>query len=260
MKTKSCLSYFGSDSQVAKDIATIMSPCKHVTIPFCGGMSILPYLSARGIVANDKHELVINFYKTLKGEQRQGLIDLCQQTLSHPSEIADAQEVVSNPSSSALQRAWAFWAICWIARKGKGGTSGNPGLPSVRRTADGGNNATRIRAAADDLEEWAKLIEKCEFESVCFRELIPKVAEDRTCGIYCDPPWPNLGKHYLHQFTESDHLCLFNMLDRFRETRVVVRYGDCEFIRDLYKSYKIIDAASRNQANDTKGELWIVKN
>lgn len=66
MKTKSALSYFGSDSEGAPQLASMLDDCKHVTIPFCGGMSILPHLKARAIVANDLHRDVIHFYKVLK--------------------------------------------------------------------------------------------------------------------------------------------------------------------------------------------------
>lgn len=61
MKTKSALSYFGSDSEVASELAGMLDHCRHVTIPFVGGASILPHLKARAIVANDMNGLAINF-------------------------------------------------------------------------------------------------------------------------------------------------------------------------------------------------------
>jgi len=38
LKTKSALSYFGSDSEVAAKLAAMLDGCQHVTIPFCGGL------------------------------------------------------------------------------------------------------------------------------------------------------------------------------------------------------------------------------
>ena len=67
MKTKSALSYFGSDSEVASELAAMLNHCRHVTIPFCGGMSILPNLAARAIVANDLNDLAVNFYRVASG-------------------------------------------------------------------------------------------------------------------------------------------------------------------------------------------------
>lgn len=259
MKTKSALSYFGSDSEVAADLAAMLDHCKHVTITFVGGASILPHLRARAILCNDLHDMAINFYRIMSGRsgdsRRQMLIDACQSTLSHPDEMRLARERLD--SENLVHAAWAFWAFCWIGRKGRGGTKHQGGMPSVRRTASGGTNASRIKAAAADLDEWAKQFERCEWESVCFRELLPKVADRPDCGIYCDPPWVGAGRNYLHGFRLNDHLDLFELLARFQQATVVVRYGDDPLIRKIYAPWKIIDASSRDQCNKIKGEIWI---
>ena len=264
LKTKSALSYFGSDSEVAESLASMLDHCKHVTIPFVGGASILPHLKARAIVANDVHDLAICFYRAMssRGELREQLIHRCQHTLSHPTEIAIASEIFAGEwgdRATIGDKAWAMWALCWIGRKGKGGAKHQGGMPSVRRTANGGTNASRIRAAADDLVEWAKQFERCEWESVCFRELLPKVADNPECGVYCDPPWVGVGRNYLHEFSEQDHIDLANCLSRFEASTVVVRYGDHPLIRQYYgeMGWRIIEAESRDQCNVVKGEVWI---
>lgn len=263
MKTKSALSYFGSDSEVAGQLAELLNDCTHVTIPFCGGMSILPYLKARAVVANDLHGDVINFYKYVSGQHGIGyqekLIERCCYTLSHPQEIEDAQAYLDSMFKiGTVDRAWAFWAMCWVGRKGKGGTKHQGGMPSIRRTGKGGTNATRIRAAANDLYEWAEQFERCEFESVCFRELLPKVADITECGVYMDPPWVGAGRNYKHPFTEQDHRDLAELAKRFNAATVVVRYGDAPLIRELYHGWNFIQSESRDQCNVTKGEVWIV--
>ena len=261
LKTKSALSYFGSDSEVAERLAAMLNHCRHVTVPFVGGASILPHLTARAIVANDKHRAAINFYRHLSNlATRPELIGLCQKTLSHPAELDDALAINATDNKTVLG-AWAFWALCWIARKGKGGTRSQKraGMPSVRRTAVGGTNASRIRAAADDLDAWAKHFERCEWECRDFRDLLPRVADDASCGVYCDPPWVGAGDDYQHPFGESDHRDLAECLSRFEHTTVVVRYGDAELIRELYPAprWRIIEASARTQTNARLRELWI---
>lgn len=265
MKTKSALSYFGSDSEVALRLASMFNGCSHVTIPFCGGLSVLPHLKARAVVANDMNDLAINFYRCMKNKNfRQCVIARCQSTLSHPSEMILAANILSGDEPRVekihdIDRAWAYWAICWIGRKGKGGTKYAGGLPSVRRNAVGGTNATRIRAAANDLDEWVNHFERCEFESIDFRDLLSKVADQEGCGVYCDPPWVGAGRNYFHSFSELDHIDLRDMLGRFSKTRVLIRYGDHAHIRELYSNWKIIDAYSRDQCNAVKGEIWITQ-
>ncbi|MBS0207221.1 MAG: hypothetical protein JSS49_30460 [Planctomycetes bacterium] len=260
MKTQSALPWFGSDSEVAPQLAAMLDHCKHVTIPFCGGLAILPYLKARAIVANDKHSHAINFYRQAAGhhghEAREVLVEMCKRTLSHPSEMSRAVEILK-VSNAGIDAAWAFWALCWLGRKGKGGTKHQGGLPSIRRTASGGTNASRVRAAADDLPAWATELERCEWESIDFREQLPKVAEHPECGIYADPPWRGPGRNYLHEFADTDHHDLALYLQRFHETTVVVRYGDDPLIRSLYQGWTIIEAEARNQANAVMGEIWI---
>lgn len=263
MKTKSALSYFGSDSEVAAELAAMLAGCKHVTIPFVGGAAILPHLKARAIVANDLHSHAINFYRVVSGVygevDQQALISLCEHTLSHPDELEHARRILDSVSSSVQTKAWAFWALCWLGRKGKGGTKHLGGMPSVRRTANGGTNASRVRAAAADLSAWAKEFERCEWESVDFRELLPKVADREGCGVYCDPPWVGAGRNYVHSFSDEDHSELECLLRRFDAARVVVRYGDCATVRDLYSGsrWRIVEASSRDQCNAVKGEVWI---
>lgn len=99
MKTKSALSYFGSDSEVAASLASMLDDCKHVTIPFVGGASILPHLMSRAIVANDMNRYAINFYRVASGvygEVEQAcLFQRCAHTLSHPDEMELATKFTS---------------------------------------------------------------------------------------------------------------------------------------------------------------------
>lgn len=262
MKTQSALPWFGSDSEIAEQLAERLDDCRHVTIPFCGGLGILPFLKATHIVANDRHELAINFYRYASGcfqstLQRQ-LFERCQKTLSHPDEMRLALQILTDPTQTqTVSSAWAFWALCWLGRKGQGGTKHQGGKPSIRRTPVGGSNASRLRSAADDLLGWAELYRRCEWENDCFRVVIPKVANKLRCGIYIDAPWVGPGEDYLHGFGERDHRDLRGLLGRFTETTVLVRYGDAPLIRELYQDWSIEEAVCRNQANKETPELWI---
>jgi site-specific DNA-adenine methylase len=267
-KTKSALPYFGSDSEVASSLAGLLDHCRHVTIPFCGGLAILPHLKAKVVVANDKNWAAIHFYRVVNDPVLfPELLRKCQATLNHPLDGLQAHgcwnylhQQPGTINEAPVMGAWAYWAMCWIGRKGRGGTRqqfDQMTTPSVRWTATGGANASRLRAAAEDLSLWAEHFRRCDFTSECFRVLLPKVADDPSCGIYCDPPWVGAGDEYLHPFTPEDHRDLAKQLYRFRETTVVLRYGDDPLIRELYADWRIIEASSRDQNNAVKGELWI---
>ncbi|QDV26719.1 hypothetical protein [Aureliella helgolandensis] len=269
LRTKSALSYFGSDSEVAAELAAKLNGCRHITIAFAGGLSILPHLTARGIVANDLNAHAMNFYRVAAGRHGEAakleLAERCATTLSHPEELelaAKAMQFFNTPSTrdyGCAFHAWAYWACCWLPRKGKGGTKSPPSLPSVRREATGGNNASRLVSVAADLNTWAQQFRRCEFESVCFRDLLRKVKDTAACGIYCDPPWVGAGNNYMHSFALEDHVDLADALARFRKAAVLIRYGDAPLIRELYREWRIEERFSRTQANSQIGELWITR-
>lgn len=258
-KTKSALPWFGSAAGVAMKIGAELDRCSHVTILMAGGLPELPYIQARAVVANDLHELAIDFYDCMSGKHGErvklDLIDCCNHTLSHPSHLSRAIRFMKH--ESILDRSWAFWATCWIGRKGKGGTKNQTGMPSIRRTAGGGTNATRIQSAANDLQAWAAEFERCEFECDHFVNVLKKVADKAGCGVYADAPWIGAGKHYLHKFNLLDHVLLAVMMRRFEHTKVVIRYGDDPVIRHLYRDFQITDVESRNQAGKKVNELLI---
>jgi len=262
MKTQSCLQYYGSDASVAQEIAKLLDHCRHVTIPFCGGLGILPHLQARAILANDKNGNAINFYQVLKNEKLgPDLIKACKQTLCHPSELKRANKVDQH-SGTKLDLAWAYWTRCWLGRKGQGGTEGAGKSASIRRNASGGSNASRIKAAAADLNQWCELFHKCEFEDKDFRVILSKGHDRRDGGYYIDAPWVNEGKLYEETFVEQDHRDLAAGLSRFKKSTVVVRYGDAPLVRDLYPTdhWTWIEAESRTQARQSRLEFWLVNN
>ncbi|MEL6897335.1 MAG: DNA adenine methylase, partial [Planctomycetota bacterium] len=257
MKTKSPLSYFGSDASVAAELASHLNHCRHVTIPFVGGASIIQHLSASHIVANDKLAEAITFYRVLCGDygvfQTEALISRCESTLSHPSELDAAR--MGLHALDPVSIAWSFWALCWVARKGKGGTDRTGDYMSARRKANGGNNASRIRTVAKEMRQWAKSFRNCEWECSDYAIVLSKCADDPQCGIYCDPPWFGAGRHYQHKFTMDDHARLRDALQRFTQTTVLVRYGDDDRVRDLYGGWTIEESTARDQCNQQKPEL-----
>jgi site-specific DNA-adenine methylase len=225
-------------------------------------MGIVQHLTAKAIVANDLNDNAINFYRVASDNiLKYELSHKCKRVLSHPREIHDAMEVLAHPvRHSRVDLAVAYWTICWVGRKGSGGSESEGGSVSVRWKADGGNNATRIQAASSDLEEWSNHFSRCEWACQDYRDFIEKVADDSTCAIYCDPPWVEVGNRYKHPFSDDDHKTLRLALERFEKTRVVVRYGDSELVRALYHDWEIIELKTRTQSNKRKPELLLVRN
>lgn len=267
MKTASPLSYFGSDAKVANRIGGYFDSCSHVTIACVGGASILPHLGATRIVCNDTNEFAINFYECVAGlhgeRTKLDLIDCCENTLSHPAHLKKAADRLT--SVLAIDQAWAYWALCWLGRGGQGGTKkiADQKKTSFRMTPSGGSNASRLRSAAEDLTEWAKHFERCEFSCLDICELLPKVKfGNSNCGLYIDLPWIEEGDAYLEACDEQTHRDVSSVLFERSQSdgaRILARYGDHSLIRELYRDadWTITPIESRNQGNNAVKEIWI---
>jgi site-specific DNA-adenine methylase len=269
LKTRSALPWFGSDAAVSKSLAGFIEGCPHTTILCAGGLSILPYIKSRAVLVNDKHEDAIHYYRVAAGRYgenaAEALFDECENTLAHPAELTLARTMLVE-SEDPVERAWAFWVECWLGRKGQGGTKKQgTGRGSIRYTAGGGTNATRISTAAAEQRDWASLMKRCEFESEDFRDLAERLKPktgDKPNGLYVDPPWFGAGKSYRHAFSDQDHRDLERITKDLagRGMKVVIRYDDDSRAHDLYSSedWDVYTAETRNQANLPTGEAWFV--
>lgn len=275
MKRKSSrlLPYFGSATGVAPAVGKLLQGCKIVFIPFGGGMSEVPHIEAKQILANDRHRMVINLCSVIQDDaKRQWLIETADAKPYHPDMLAAAQrkamEFAAQMEAGSLlkgshEAALAYFVCCWMGRGGKAGTTGEfQGELPIRWNANGGGSNRRYRTAVKALEQWGQAFRRCEFVCLDAFEFLEKCKDTPETGIYVDAPWPDAGEEYRHRFSEDDQCRLADRLLEFDRARVVVRFGEHPLIRSLYQEpdWTWHDRESRNQANDVKPEFLIVRN
>lgn len=99
------------------------------------------------------------------------------------------------------------------------------------------NTLELLQAAAFRLRE--VVIENKDFES-----LIKQY--DRTESFfYLDPPYVETEGHYLVEFPKEDHIRLYNTLKEIKG-KFLLSYNDCEFVKELYKDYTIVEHTRAN--------------
>lgn len=76
------------------------------------------------------------------------------------------------------------------------------------------------------------IIENKDFEALILQYDRP------DAFFYCDPPYFETEGHYAVVFTKEDHTRLRNVLKNI-QGKFLLSYNDCEFIRELYKDFKI---------------------
>jgi DNA adenine methylase len=283
MTTNTLANWFGSDRMVAEAIARELDGCVHVAIPFAGGCSIVKYLKARTLLINDLHRHVINLARVIANPAlHKLLIARLAGILFHPDVLVAAQErcvhreglswadgdlyAAGEETGAPTDFEWAadYFVSSWMGRGGNAGTDKEfEGGISVRFNAGGGDSATRFRSATRSLEAWHKELTRdgVNFTTLDAFEFLSKCNDLPKHAIYVDAPsWIGAADIYVHKFTEADHRRLAKRLGEFRQSRVVVRYGDAPLIRELYpvERWDVREQTGRTQGNNELRELLIV--
>lgn len=272
----------GSARLSAEVIGKSLDGCHFVAVPFAGGLSELPYIKARTLLVNDLHRHVINL-ATIAADPKLGpmLWRRLRRKPFHPEILAESQACAQSWESGErwldysekdverkmpeLDAAEAYFITQWMGRSGfAGGDKELKGNLALRWNAGGGDSALRYSNAVKGLRDWRKILERCSFSTLHWREVFKKVKDAPKTAIYCDPPWIGLGdKMYKHGFSMGDHVELSQWCKLYKQTRMVVRYGDCDLARKLYpenEGWKWQCYTNRNMGNNDVAEVLIIKN
>jgi DNA adenine methylase len=251
IKTGTVVPWFGGTRTLAPEVGRLLDGCRWVGIPFGGGMPEVAYIRAPTVVVSDLHRHVINLARVLATEDRAfHLASYLTKLPFHPDVLSKAQkyclmvergEIVPNESQLRSLERWAanYFISSWMGHSGKSGThqefSGNL---STRWNANGGDSNVRFRSAVASIQEWHKVLTRCSFTvQDCF-DFLEKVNDTNRTGLYCDPPFPDLGVKYKHSFTEEQHRRLAEVLSSFSRVKVVCRFYGHPLVAELYPTVK----------------------
>lgn len=112
-----------------------------------------------------------------------------------------------------------------------------------------GTSRKNIVNAIDYLSEVSKRLKNVVIENKDFLGLI-KTYDRANALFYCDPPYYGTEKYYNTEFGEEQHIQLRDILTQIKG-KFILSYNDCEFIRNLYKNFNIIEI-ERNHNLRTK--------
>lgn len=270
--------WHGGNRETAERIGAALGTLVWCGVPFSGGVPELPFIDARTGVANDLHRHVINLCRVIK-ERPVELAERLRDVVFHPDELSAAQAVcvsrgvavaslfagggpVAISMNGDLDWAAAYFVSAWMTRGGNAGTLREfMGGLAVRFAGGGGGSGVRFRSAIDSLPGWSRVFERWEFTAVDAFDFLDKVSDEAGYGIYADPPWPRLGKNYANPVDMAFHERLAKRLGKFEAARIVVRYGDDEFIRRLYpaRQWDWDVTETRNAANNVVRDAVIVR-
>lgn len=265
-KSRRLVQWFGANTENADGPNRLLEGCRFVGIPFAGGMSEVPFITAKQILVNDLHRHVINLCRVVANDTMQAeLIQRCDAKPYHPDALKRAQETASH-----LQPTWAatpdltaavnYFICVWMGRGGRAGTSGEfRGALPIRWDANGGGSNRRYRTAIEALDGWSEAFRRCEFTCIDAFDFFGKWKDIDGHGLFVDAPWPGLGDDYTHRLDEAGQRRLADVLHGFSHTHIVVRYGEHPLVRELYPTdrWQWLPMESRTQANKRQPEFLI---
>jgi DNA adenine methylase len=242
MKITAVAPWKGSNRMLAEEVGKHLKGCAWVGITCAGGMSEIPYITARTILVNDVHRHVINLAWSIREYPKELQEKLATATF-HPDELRTAQrrcleieeagyKTITMPN---LQWAVEYFLASWMSRNGTAGCKNEFQTKlSLRYTPHGGDSAVRLRSAIESIDAWTKTMQRCTFTTECMFDMLRKCHDEAGNGIYIDATFPDAGDDYKFKLSMQQHELLPQALARFDKTKVVMRWYDHQLIRRLY--------------------------
>ncbi len=186
-------------------------------------------------VFNDIDSNLINLYRCVKYHCEELQKELNWMAISR-EQFFDSRSQLEGRGLTDIQRAARYLHIIKVS------------FGADRRTF--GTNKKNLSGTIDYLTLVQERLKNVVIENKDFEDLI-KVYDRPRALLYLDPPYHGTEKYYEGGFKLEDHLRLRESLGKVKG-RFILSYNDDEFIRDLYKGFRI-ESISRNCGLTNKG-------
>lgn len=175
-------------------------------------------------VYNDVDGNLVNLFRCIKYHP-----DAVQEELRYifisREQFFDAREQIDMRGMTDIQRAARFFIII---KESFGANLHSFGVCS-----------RDLEKAKEYLKDVSKRLNKVIIENQDFQNIL-KTYDRKDALFYLDPPYYETEKYYSCKFSSDDHIRLKEALNDIKG-RFLLSYNDCEFIRELYKDYLIIE-------------------
>lgn len=107
-----------------------------------------------------------------------------------------------------------------------------------------GGQPVNLSSTLELLSAAAFRLREAVIENKDFEDLI-KQYDRLESFFYLDPPYVETEGHYMVDFPKENHIRLFKTLSEIKG-KFLLSYNDCEFIKELYKDYTIVEHTRAN--------------
>lgn len=173
-------------------------------------------------IYNDADGQLVNLFRVIKYHAPE-LERQLSFMLTSREQFNDARAISEIHGFTDIQRAANFYYLLKI--------SFGSGIKSF------GCKNRNLMTAIGYLQDVQNRLASVLIEHKDFEQLI-KLYDRADALFYCDPPYHGTEKYYTAQFSQADHERLHNCLCGI-QGKFILSYNDDDYIRDLYKNFKI---------------------
>lgn len=222
---KPIIPYYGGKQRIASKIVEVIHSIPHKVYvePFAGGAAVLfakgrPNVPADEYleIINDINEDVVNLYRVCQTHKNE-LIHLLQHTPYSRTEFVRSRELLKDPTTEPL---WRAWAVVVGTRQAFGNLSGDS---SWGISKNGRNGALVFKNYLDVLPEILDRFQDVYIEHRDALGIIERFDNENTL-YYCDPPYPGTDQGHYKGYTLDDYQRLVHTLDRIKGSYILSNY------------------------------------
>jgi DNA adenine methylase len=258
MNNVSPLRFPGGKTRACKIIDEIINEYFDITnfdtllSPFFGGGSFEFYFQNKynhKLLVNDKFIPLYHFWKQIKIDKNKLCEELRKIPIVSKELFMDYRKCIMNLNEDILQQAIQYFIINRCSFSGATLSGGFSKEASIKRYTQSSINKIELLNFTN-----------IEIYNYDFTEFINKYSNDKTL-LFLDPPY-YLEKNSKLYGNKGDMHETFNHQELFDLVKTknnwIITYNNCDFIRNLYKDYLILDVNWKYGMNKTKLSTEII--
>lgn len=175
-------------------------------------------------VYNDVNENLVNLFRCTK-HHPEALQKELEFILMSREQFFDAKEQMEVKGLTDIQKAARFYILI------------KESFGSDIKTF--GVRPKNMANAIEYIYEVSKRLRMVVIENRDFDRIL-KIYDKKNALFYLDPPYYETEKYYSHKFMPQDHVRLKEALEKIKG-KFLLSYNDCEYIRELYDGYSIVE-------------------
>jgi len=226
--------WVGGKSKLAKQIVSFIPDNHNLYVEVFGGaLNVLyakdcPQNGKYREVANDFNSDLINLHKCIRNNPTKLQKYLNELFISREL-FEDIKRSILTPRNNIEKGAFFFYKL----QMSFGSKGDNFAMSAKSR---------KPKNIYKDFTKWSQRLKMVTVENMDFEKLILNYDKEETF-FYCDPPYVGTESMYKNKktFDLNDHKRLYMAL-ACAKGKFLLSYNDCEFVRELYKDFKIVES------------------